>query len=177
MGQIIKLFIFVTILFGTCKAKENAVDFEQKCTNEHQGELLDPTVCILNQKNVQSAPNDPTEISISINNIHVNEIDVKSNQISMSMEIAITWSEERLLMATQIMYKWKFLDLDSIWSPEIVVGKYDIPTMTAVAIRKDYKNSTIALELIELEAARKCQMDFQFFPFDKHECIFEVCNV
>ena len=189
MRQVIKLFIFITILFGICKAGSGNISekilkiqqFEKECKDEHSGEILDPkkpTICILNHQDVQSAPDDPTEITIMVNNVNVNEIDIKSNQLTISMEINITWSEERLLLATPKykLIKIKDNDLDRIWSPQFALRISDISTMTKVGISKDYKNSTFASNIFNLEAVRKCQMDFQFFPFDKQECIFGVSS-
>ena len=166
------LFIFV---LGDVDQK---IIFKQKC-NKSGGQLLDPIdkngkkICIMSE-NIKFAPKDQTEITITFNNVNINEIDVKSNQLTISMEINITWAEERLLLDKNwIFLKYKYHNI--IWSPEFSLKTFDVLSKTKrILFNESSTKSISALKSFNLETTRKCRMDFEYFPFDKQECSFNI---
>ena len=182
---VVKLLIFSLVLVIFLLEHCNADQKTFKQCKETDGQLLDPKdkkgkkICILSEdsEDIKFAPEDPTEITITFNNVNVDEIVDKSNQLTISMQIKFTWAEDRLLLKQNgISVKGEFIK-NRIWSPEITLKTSDFSSKTTLKFVKDSHNddsSKSALKSFNLEITRKCHMDFQSFPFDNHECIFEV---
>ena len=181
---VIKLLIFLLLiifLLEYCNAQkkwEKIDQFKQKC-NDAGGKILDPKdgkakkICI--PEDIKSAPEDPTEVTITFNNVNVHEINIKSHKLIISMEIDITWDEKRLLLGKKQIFVKSNLQ-NRIWSPKISLRTSDFSSKTKLKFFKDSPNdnSKSAFKSFNLETKRKCNMKFQSFPFDKQECIFEV---
>ena len=180
---VVKLLIFSLLIIFVLGVDNDQKSFKQKC-NKASGYLLDPKdvkakkICIVSE-DIKSVPSeDKTEATITFNNVNVDDIDVKSNQLTISMEIRITWAEKRLLLNKKSISVNRKKYQNKIWSPEFTFRTSDSLTKLKLIFSKDSNDdddsSISAIKSFNIETTRKCHMDFQSFPFDKQECIFEV---
>ena len=149
----------------------------ETCLNEGGEKLSNGKACIPRKHltYIQWDPVNPgkTEIQIRLSNVQV--IDIGSNVITVSMNTRIKWKDHRLELGVKKVIL-SMEDQKQLWSPNIVIGT----NMMSKSKEDDefqvkkYANETTIYHSFYLHTTVKCEMDFQKFPFDKHNCYIEV---
>ena len=179
----IKEFLIFLIFLLQINA-ENSTTFDE-CLNE-KGEVLSRGKVCIPKKFIQWIQWNPgagkgrkTKLSITLSNVQI--IEIGSNEITISMNTRIAWSDYRLTfgVAKSLL---SAEDQKQVWSPRIIIGT-DVMSKTKEAeeIETSYwctingKWCKKSLEkTFSLHTKVKCDLDFQSFPFDNHVCNIEV---
>ena len=119
----------------------------------------------------------PTNLIIDIYNIQVVEIDV--NTLTISIYLEMTWKDPRPVLLARTTFENIYLGMDDekeIWSPQIEIRSnkmWQNRQGNELKLRKLSYGAKM-VKSFDLTTKVKCEMDFQTFPFDKHECNLEV---
>ena len=124
-----------------------------------------------------------TDINIRMGNVQV--ISIGTHAVTISMNLEVNWSDYRLKLwnyPPKEYWTWTFLGNDKefenlIWFPDI-----DINNMVSLEeksekvslLRMNNKPIPLVTRTIYLSTTINCEMNFQLFPFDKHDCNLEV---
>ena len=123
----------------------------------------------------------PTILTIVIGSVEVVEIDVHT--LTISMILKITWKDQRPVLMTWTPYEKINLGMDEekeIWSPRIGIWSKKMSEnkqLKGFNLKKSSNSTTYGAEVFKsffITTKVKCAMDFQTFPFDKHECNLKV---
>ena len=121
-----------------------------------------------------------TKLNIDIVNLQI--IGIGSHALTLSMDMIVTWLENRLLMNVpfnQIAYI-KRVDQKNIWSAEIFVAKDKVlerrenEEFGFMRLPRYLGNNDFGKKKFYLYTKVTCAMDFENFPFDNHVCNLEV---
>ena len=157
---------------------------QNNCTGEKNSEYL----CIPTEYlgTIRNAPKTSSEnlIDVHMNNIQIIKIDDKSQQIYLSMEMEISWCDQRLNWSSETVDTAKNILLgDLLWVPdfriknETTLYEYRLKgSATKIYdVKKIPNSSTVCLlQKSKFRATVFCEMLFGKFPFDNQLCNFEV---
>ena len=113
-----------------------------------------------------------TKFSITLSNVQI--IEIGSNEITISMNTRIAWSDYRLTFGVDRAFLSEE-DQKQVWSPRIVVGTNMMSKSKEteeIEVSRWPQNSLV--KTFYLLTTVKCKMNFQTFPFDNHTCNIEV---
>ena len=119
----------------------------------------------------------------------IDKIDDQSQSVSIRMYFGVRWFEPRLIINEKAK-AWGQVklgppgevtistqNLDELWYPELEIYGIEsfkvykvLKEMSGLRVRKD---RTINYEL-KVEVTITCQMEFDNYPFDEQECLFQV---
>ena len=133
----------------------------------------------------------PTNINIAISKFEV--ICIRDQDLTLSFELQETWFDNRLQI---LNYKWSWekLDMeldenkrffklaeseqDALWVPKLEIETHLISENTEFQhFYLSYLqniNSTHASKKLSLTTTAKCELNFKYFPFDRHHCSINV---
>ena len=127
-----------------------------------------------------------TDIMINIRNIEVIGIGTDTHTITISMNFAVRWFDYRLKVwnypPKEYWAYWMYLstgDFENIiWSPHIDIANNMVSKKKQdekfVLWRSENNSIPLVTRQYYLSTSVTCEMDFQNFPFDKHDCNLEV---
>ena len=172
----IKEFLMFLIFLLQINA-ENSTTFDE-CLNE-KGEVLSRGKVCIPKKFIQWIQWNPgagkgrkTKLSITLSNVQI--IEIGSNEITISMNTRIAWSDYRLTFGVDRAFLSEE-DQKQVWSPRIVVGTNMMSKSKEteeIEVSRWPQNSLV--KTFYLLTTVKCKMNFQTFPFDNHTCNIEV---
>ena len=126
----------------------------------------------------------PNKINITLKILDVIGVDETQHTINLLIYAFIHWQDNRLnisRLTNRTSYKINGAD---IWYPEIFIAN-SVQAQNLVSFGKDggalnalyyyYSNHQIEYATI-LTVTISCDMNFQYFPFDKHECHLDLKN-
>ena len=172
--------IIILLIFLFQINAENSSYFGN-CLKENGKVLRNGMVCIHKKDMVymQWPPFGYAKLSITLSNVQI--IKIGSNEITVSMNTRIEWTDYRLTFeAAKVLLTVE--EQNQVWSPKIVIGTNMMSeTKEAEEIEVNYNcinnNKWCWESLVKtffLHTTVKCEMDFQTFPFDNHTCNIEV---
>ena len=113
-----------------------------------------------------------TKLSITLSNVQI--IEIGSNEITISMNTRIEWSDYRLKFGVDRALLSEE-DQKQVWSPRIVIGTNMMSkSKEAEEIEVSMWPLNSLVKTFYLLTTVKCEMNFQTFPFDNHTCNIEV---
>ena len=130
-------------------------------------------------------PNEILNVSVNFNDIWIQKVDDLEHTVSLSLDIWITWEEPRLeINATMQEKKFYAIDksfLNLLWIPDIfiydakkVVKKGMVGEIESLAYKAILKKHYLTYS-VTLNAVVFChRLNFDDYPFDTHECLFEI---
>ena len=161
-------------------------NFKKNC-RENGGESFGKDkVCVPHQYTytIKLLPKPPqNEISITLSRVQITEIGDKLGQLTLIMDLEVQWKDDRMqLVKEQVPIFLSNEDQNNIWSPLYRIGtdliSHNKQGDDEVVLMKEYVNNQSYVISVQkmtyLSATFKCEMDFRNFPFDKHNCTFEV---
>ena len=162
----------------------NGVLAQTNCSGENNSMYL----CIPTEYlgTIRNAPKTSSEnlIDVHMNNIQIIKIDDKSQQIYLSMEMEISWCDQRLNWSSETVDTAKNILLgDLLWVPDFRIKNettlYEYRLKGSVTkiydVKKIPNSSTVCLlQKSKFRATVFCEMLFGKFPFDNQLCNFEV---
>ena len=97
------------------------------------------------------------------------------------MYLSIGWTDPRLKLYRVTEKLEKFYQAEGeqrkIWSPQIIIGANKVfqnKQGLEYGLSKTGRSPALVYKNVHLTTKVKCQMDFPYFPFDKHTCILQV---
>ena len=116
-----------------------------------------------------------TKLSITLSNVQI--IEIGSNEITISMNTRIEWSDYRLKFGVDRALLSEE-DQKQVWSPRIVIGTNMMSkSKEAEEIEVSMWPLNSLVKTFYLLTTVKCEMNFQTFPFDSHTCNIEVSMI
>ena len=118
--------------------------------------------------------NQPVPIDIAVELRHISDIDEEKHTITLIAYIILQWADPRL----KVPKKSLAMDLDTIWIPDTYfqnsVQVKPIPNMKAKSGKKlvMYNSNIVLYDAFAITF--ECKMNFDQFPFDQHNCAFEI---
>ena len=156
-------------------------NFESKCIDGKGESFGDAKICVPQRYKykIKMAPKPPSnKISIVLSNVQITEIADKLGQMTLLMDLEIKWNDSRIdLVKESVPIFLGKDDQNRIWSPGFRIGTDLVSHRKQTDeefILKQHKNITSVRKISYVSATIKCEMQFHNFPFDNHDCIFEV---
>ncbi|XP_052814410.1 neuronal acetylcholine receptor subunit alpha-3-like isoform X2 [Mya arenaria] len=125
-----------------------------------------------------SRPADTTEVKIGLNVLAIDELDLKSQKLTLAGWLTMEWEDSRLAY-TKASYddiESAFAQPSKIWKPEVVIDNsledLGVVTDSSLLLRFDY------LGLVEWEPPRAfnvhCEVDITYYPYDVQGCSLKI---
>ena len=126
----------------------------------------------------------PNSINITLKILDVIGVDETQHTIKLLIYAFIHWQDNRLNISRSTNRNSYKINGAEIWYPEIFIAN-SVQAQNLVSFGKDggalnalyyyYSNHQIEYATI-LTVTISCDMNFQYFPFDKHECNLDIKN-
>ena len=126
-----------------------------------------------------------TDINILMRNVQV--ISIETHTITVSMNLVVYWYDYRLKVwkySPNEYLTWMYLSKDFrnlIWFPNIEVANKMLSKKKQDEqfglLRWENNSIPLVFRKFYLSISVNCEMDFQNFPFDKHDCKLEVYSI
>ena len=126
----------------------------------------------------------PREVGMHFEMKDLIRVDYEEQTLSLSFIIELLWEDPRVTILNKTSgtdwYLLSLNSLDKIWTPEIYFSNsFDVRELKSLGKLESSKalwyNHPGNLYFSQaLEANFKCNFDHKNFPFDQHECIFEM---
>ena len=196
--MILKELLMFLLLCQVSKAgnDNNTVSFRDKCVSDG-GEILDRwnRICIPGDSLgiLTFGPETTTAVEVIVSKLQI--IEIGDDKITLSLDIIAGWIENRLKINTQGFPIGRIdlteNDQKQIWSPEISIANNVLSKSkdgersglvfgekaleySGLSLKDYVPGMFIAWKRFFLTTSVICDMDFQKFPFDKHNCTIEV---
>ncbi|XP_052091483.1 acetylcholine receptor subunit alpha-L1-like isoform X4 [Mytilus californianus] len=124
-------------------------------------------------------PDETVNLQIGLHLLTINFLEIKNLQLSLTGWISMEWEDERLVWDPAVDDAEFYFAFDSeIWKPELFVDNSlaDVSILNDQYLQFRVENTG----LVEWELPRifvvHCDIDIQFFPFDKQSCLVELTS-
>ncbi|XP_040582304.1 acetylcholine receptor subunit beta-type lev-1 [Lepeophtheirus salmonis] len=155
------MYLLLLVLFGTALGSTN---FD--CSSS------DSLVCLPKGYNKNEPPSSTRNISIAF---YINQIQFNSHEMELNLEILIQWKDERIYKRGDKETKLDIKLYDYIWTPQISAlneNSLKVKSTYDILIISNKGSKVMFSRKYEFKIA--CYMNFDDFPFDKHECPFTM---